>query len=247
MEVFKNIIYIIIIINCEYLEVHSKFSSWLYVKVNVNETCLRELNVEFLNATSPSALTCGHKTGEMNSDSFLYDENVCSMFNFYDPCQLSRCLNSDDDKDEASNYYSIFHVKAFNKIPKEVKYYNFAECVWQIKTTANYSTNFKECEKDGGNLITYENFPTESDFSDFVTASGFTEILYVGALQENGAVDDFVWISGAKLEKESFLWGSGEPNEGPEEECVVMYLRKLADARCTIKYMGICQARVLLW
>ncbi|RXG57246.1 hypothetical protein Avbf_10480 [Armadillidium vulgare] len=113
-------------------------------------------------------------------------------------------------------------------------FHKYADCVWDSAKEAGTFWKGKEiCEEEGGQLMSFEKFPTEEEFIDYVSKLRF-QTTYVGFIR-NGSKSDFKWFTGTTLERSSFFWGNGEPNNNHLDLlCGNIYRGKLDDFNCQL-------------
>ncbi|KAL7633679.1 UNVERIFIED_CONTAM: hypothetical protein RMT77_015633 [Armadillidium vulgare] len=125
-------------------------------------------------------------------------------------------------------------------------FHKYAGCVWDsAKKTETFWKGIEMCEEEGGQLMSFEKFPTEEEFTDYIAKLKF-QFSYVGFLR-NGSTSDFKWLTGTKLERSSFFWANGNPDkDNLDLICGRLNNGKLDDMNCDLKKLRKSYCQIFL-
>ncbi|KAL7633847.1 UNVERIFIED_CONTAM: hypothetical protein RMT77_015803 [Armadillidium vulgare] len=207
--------------------------------ITVNETQLGNEITVTTEVSLASLLICVMFANHKGTNSFCYQDGLCRLF------YMQPCLLPDNDlvnKNSMECYSTTSLLALKSRIPKKATFNKYAGCVWGTDVELETFWEAKDkCNENGGQLITFEHFPTEKEFTDFTSILEHNDSAYVG-LMRNGTTSDFVWVTGTVLSRDSFLWKSGEPNSSSSDMvCGNMDTGKLDDDICVRVKPANCQ------
>ncbi|KAL7632215.1 UNVERIFIED_CONTAM: hypothetical protein RMT77_017465 [Armadillidium vulgare] len=142
----------------------------------------------------------------LTANVFCFQDGICQIFS------ISLCHGLFAvENEEILTCYSNIDFEALPSIYREASYHELIGCWWLTTQKLKWFESSNKCEEDGGQLVSLDKFKTQEELDSFDGIKDGDTMVYLGFLR-NGSNAEFRWINGELLERSSFMWLDGEPN-----------------------------------